>query len=818
MAINYLVSFGLSSTGPWTAFNTVAATTDVVSSLAAGTNYFFQVITVDTVSGLQGPPIVGGPFQTLGTGTSVSPSGTAIPPATQIIDTNLNKWTLVGGQIGLGGVIDTSTTGVVLLLWFNNLIYQHVVDTAFPAGNWWSSPAMPANSTGGIVWNDIGATDPRPPLGITIATIPTEINNTSFTVTGTVVGFSSTPVLNFQNTINGVAGGWNPLPAAAVLPTSGNSSFSFVNPVIPTVNANNTISVRDTALVATQTSNVFSVITPPTITAVNLVGNTFSASAAIGTTIGTLNATMSNGVFSGAFTLPAGVADDASFKITGNVLSVGATGLSARNYAISVQATQAGVSNSPFTQPGIAITASSGPAVGPAASSTFVTADFTSKPSNAQVVSKYVWGVATSLMSDNSFAICANTAVQAALKPLNFPLYRFNSASLNPWCEAAFGSGTTASDASLHNVIGNLIDNWSKFMPPDARIIIGMGVNPGNNWTQGNFGAMCGNFVRYIMRTNSAATGVPMPVYGFEVGNENNGASWYNGYFTSAAQAVKAANPNYKMFGPVFSFDDNLGGFGAGVGNNCDVLDYHAYNYGGQGEFNSKGGVNAILATQMFSGLGGDLSGFIGSGGNPNAEIFIGEYNQNNTYGTLSGGLSPGVCNTYMQNSVGAVFNANTVLSGLNSTTKFTMGGIWGAYGDSDYGVVGGTDNINGGGNSVAPGGYLLSKGAATMFGPRCNITTGAQAPGALRTLAVSGGPTATSIGLMLINTDPNNAINGVQVALSHWPVNSSGTATINKWLVGPANTTGLLTTLAVTSGLTAAISLPAQSVTILYA
>lgn len=822
MAFNYAVSYSTTANGPWTAFNTVSTSTDTVTGLAPGTNYYFQIITQDTVSGLTGTPVVTGPFLTQGTGTS--PSGTTIPPATALIDTNLNSWTLntTTGVISINGIADGTTNGAVLLLWYNNLIYQHVVNATFPSpGNWWSSPAQPANWTGGGTWTDVGNTDPRPALGITVSTIPTEINNTSFVVSGTVTGFTTTPVLNYQDTINGVVGAFQALPGGATLPTSGNSTFSFTHPVIATVNANNHIVVRDTGLLASTTSNTFSVITPPTIQTVSLSNNSFAANSAIGTAIGTLTATMNNGTFSGTFSLPSGVANDSSFQISnGNILAVGTAGLAVGNYSINVTATQAGVSNSPYTQTGVALTATSGPAVGPAATSNFITVDFSSKPSNNQVVAKYVWGMGTSTLSDNFFAQCANGGIQTALKALNYPLYRFNASSFNPWCEAAFGSGTTASAATLHGVIGNLIDNWSKFMPADARIILGMGLNP-TQWTVANYKTMCTNFVNYIRTTNSAATGVPMPVYGFETGNENNGASWYNDYFNAAAQAVHGVNASfgtsYKMAGPVFSYSDNLGGFGQGVGSNCDVLDYHAYKYGGQGEFDSQGGISAMLTNRMFAGLAGDLSTFVNGGGNSNAEIFIGEYNQNNTYGTLNGGNSPGICNTYMQNAVGAVFNANCVLSGINATPKFTMGGIWSAQGDSDYGMIGGADNVNGGGNTPCPGAYFLSKAAATLFGSRRNITAGGLAPNTITHLAVTGSITGTSFAVMLINASQGSPVNSVQVALSHWPVNSTGNGQINQWVVSPASTSGALTQLSVSAGLTSAITLPAQSITILY-
>lgn len=351
MAQNYTVSYGLSPNGPWTVFNTVAVTTDTVSGLTAATAYYFQIIVQDTVTGITGTPVISSPVMTSGIGTS--PSGTTIPPATQLVDANLNLWTLVGGQIAINGHIDTSTTGVVLLLWFNNLIYQHVVNASFPAGNWWSSPSPPANAVGGIVWTNIGATDPRPAIGMAISTIPTEINNTAFTVSGTLTGFTAVPTLNYQDTISGVAGPFQALPAGATVSAT---TFSFTHPVISTIGTNNTVTVRDVGLVATTVSNLFPVISPPTITSITLSSNTFTA-LTNGATVGTLTANMSSGAFSGTFSLPVGVVNNANFTIVGNTLKANVATMAAGAYNVNVIATQAGITNSPFTQSNIALTA-----------------------------------------------------------------------------------------------------------------------------------------------------------------------------------------------------------------------------------------------------------------------------------------------------------------------------------------------------------------------------------------------------------------------------------------------------------------------------
>jgi hypothetical protein len=453
--------------------------------------------------------------------------------------------------------------------------------------------------------------------------------------------------------------------------------------------------------------------------------------------------------------------------------------------------------------------AGGGGGTGPSASGTFVNVDFTNL--TGQTVQPYVWGVATGTLGDSNFNNCTDSTLQGILSTLAFPLYRFNSQS--GYTENAFPSGATTS-SNLSTVFGPLINNAPLFIPSNARIIIGLGATLTNWSTASNFGTMCAAVATYFKNTNSTATGAPLPIYGFEIGNEADGGSgnapsYYYSYFNAASAAIKGVSSSYKVLGPVFSYVSDVSGFTSNCSGNYDALDYHAYLYAGQSQFTSNGGVGSVLTDNNYA-FGTEVANGI-SGTTP---IFIGEYNQNDTYGTLSGGASPGVCNTYQQNAVGAVFNAQAILSGLNSTNNFQMAGIWEVYLDSDYGIVGGTDCVNSGGNyAIAPGGYLLSKAASTIYGERATVTIGSANP-PLNTIACTDG--TSRIALMLINYSQTTAYSG-QVALAHWPLNSSGTATINQWVIDAANTTGQVSTLSVTSGLTSTVTVPAASVVILY-
>lgn len=460
---------------------------------------------------------------------------------------------------------------------------------------------------------------------------------------------------------------------------------------------------------------------------------------------------------------------------------------------------------------------------GPAVSGTFVNVDFGA--ATGQTVAKTVWGVSTDFLSDP--ALLTNATVQSIFSGLAYPLIRFNSTS--QWAEQAFPSGAITS-STLATFFGPLINNWSKLFPADCRIIVGLGNGP-NNWsTSARFATMCGVVANYFHTTNGTTTGAPCPVYGFEIGNEDNdpstGAapSFYNSYFNAASVAIKAVSSSYKMFGPVFSFVAGVSAFTTGCAGHYDALDYHWYEYGTQTEFDASkgsGGVGGIVGFLTGTSLGFDYAfgGAVADAISSTTPIFIGEYNGNNTYGTLTadgtGNDSPGICNTYMCDYHGAVFVANSILSGLDATNNFQMAGIWEAYQDSDYGMVGATD-VPGGGNTISPAGYLLSKAASTIYGARATAAVGSASP-VLKLVAVSGGPGATNFAVMLINYSTTTSYTG-QVALSRWPVNKSGSGSIHQWLVNSSNTAGTVTTVTVTGGLTASITVPAISVMILYA
>lgn len=95
MANTYLVSWSLAASGPWTSDGQGAHTAppDTITGLQANTSYFFQIIVRDSVSGISGNPVVGGPFTTLG---ALTAPGT--PVASNIANTTLTlTWPAASG-------------------------------------------------------------------------------------------------------------------------------------------------------------------------------------------------------------------------------------------------------------------------------------------------------------------------------------------------------------------------------------------------------------------------------------------------------------------------------------------------------------------------------------------------------------------------------------------------------------------------------------------------------------------------------------------------------------------------------------------------
>jgi hypothetical protein len=126
---------------------------------------------------------------------SASPSGTTIPTATQIVDSTGTVWKLVSGQVSKNNVIDPVTSGVILLLYYNNVVYQenqYINSSGQTANDWYSWTAG--------TWTP--SSDPRPTLSPDGSTITAPTTGSLTTTAGTWT-FGSVASGGYQILLNG---------------------------------------------------------------------------------------------------------------------------------------------------------------------------------------------------------------------------------------------------------------------------------------------------------------------------------------------------------------------------------------------------------------------------------------------------------------------------------------------------------------------------------------------------------------------------------------------------------------------------------------
>ncbi len=199
-------------------------------------------------------------------GTTVSPLVTAESPnntvvttvGPQITDATDNTYAISSSsQVVINGTIDTVTCNVSELAFVNGTVWQ-----LHTSGLWYSYLGTPGN------WSAGTTASPLPTQFMTINNIPTQTTGLSFTVSGTEVGVSAVPTLQYQDN----AGTWTAFPTGSVVTLSGSTAtWSFINPALAT-GVTNTVAVRDAnATSVSAASNGFAVAATETL-AISTVG------------------------------------------------------------------------------------------------------------------------------------------------------------------------------------------------------------------------------------------------------------------------------------------------------------------------------------------------------------------------------------------------------------------------------------------------------------------------------------------------------------------------------------------------------------------
>lgn len=787
MAFTYSVAFSsVGANGPFTeaAGSPFTATTDVITGLNPATNYWFRIITNDTVTGGSSAPVISGPFATTAAGPQESIEGaTVLDQTSQILASRtigqpstgtLDTWTLTAanGQAVLNGVTRTETAAITKLVYHNHTVFQTSPNgNALGTPGWWS-------------WNGTGWTDEVQPVisgpALAINTIADQNTNTNFTIAGQIIGYNVAPVLQYQDT----GGAFQSLPSGATVSAT---AFSFSHPAVVTPTTGMTVTVRDAGnTTVSKTSNSFAVSTPGvvTITGVSLSGTSFSAPAANGTTVGTISVATKGGAYSGTNTLTG--TNASSFQIASNTTLQTKGTVNAGTYNFNIVATMGGAVGSPFTQ-AETVTGVAGPATGPGVSGNFINVDFTNKTGNT--VSTYLWG--SSMASDIDFTPWANSTLQNVAKTTaGFGL---------PGMYARINTNDTSMDGSGNPNL-TFVDRVSSFMKNV------LGLNDGSSffsYNLGGRGASPSQFANGAKQIAQRFIANSSECMGWEVFNENDGLDMgtYTNIFNATADALHGINANYKVIGTCDSFMNGgrMQSLGSSSGTRLAAYCYHSYSV--DDSFDDNSAMDRCI--QRFGGDASGLRSSVSGTAGRSVPASVGEYNMT--------GNPPGIARQL--DDRGAVFNILAMHTAFTNDPLTQFGAIWDWFGDGYYGYI--IDPGNNPGNypafTVRPVGYAMKTCRQYVHGSQ--VATSVPGAGSrFKALATVNG---TSFGVLLINYATTSTQSG-QIALSHWPVNTTGNATIQRIEISSNNLTAVPASVTVTGGLVQSLSLPAMSVTVL--
>lgn len=445
----------------------------------------------------------------------------------------------------------------------------------------------------------------------------------------------------------------------------------------------------------------------------------------------------------------------------------------------------------PATTTPVSPGAAAGP--GPTAASGFITVNCGAPTSN--VLQPQLFGVA--MASDVDFTPWANTTLQNAAKvtagfglPGMYARINSNDSSLN-------------SDGSANLTY---VDRVIAAMPKIIDMATGeftynVGYASNDVWNT-NATQIAAGAKAIAQRFVNAG----VKPQGYEVFNEPNPDSGTNNKvptatyvncFNAIADAILSVDGNAKIIGPNDSFmaTDRIGGLASGAGGRVGEFSYHLY------QVNSSIG-DADAFSQAISRASSDASRLRATSGAGTIPARLSEYNMD--------GNPPG--DLRQLTIKGAVWNALILHSVFTADSLHTHGAIWDWLGDGNYSQI--IDPNNNPQNlvaySVVPSGYMLKTARQYMGGKQVPITTAPS--GNIKTLATMNG---NRVSVWLINYDTSASFSG-QVALSQWPVNTTGNGTVKMSQLNQSNATPLVSSVAVTNGVTASVTLPPISVSVI--
>jgi len=450
---------------------------------------------------------------------------------------------------------------------------------------------------------------------------------------------------------------------------------------------------------------------------------------------------------------------------------------------------------------------SSGGSIGPVASNAFMTVDFqvpVNYPagglSGQQMLSRRAWGGSGGTIGDNNFQLMGEPTIGAAAGSVNFGMLFFKNSG-----QQYFNSDRSVNTA----VVAPLINNWPTWDPLGIGVCaIGIDWNqcaPANNPT--NYATCMANLVTYL--SNATMPGGRKFPLAIVTGQDEPGdsteatcISFYNAFIPT----VRAANPNVLIAGPTLAA---LGwtDFPGRVGDQLDVFSWNTF-------------------------LGG---GVTGTPNGPSPGYPVGQDDSSPAFSTRFGTeeasasqISSSRLKAFMRMGyaidwdsvsdadkswVGAISAAKWFIDELNVSNRQIFNGWWtAAY--SPYSGAGGKATVIGAGGNPSPLGFLMKNTVRRLYGARWSVTQNSSG-----LLTVACNPTPTMASIMVVNLG-KGAQTSKQVAFSRWPVNTSGTAQGTVWQLTNAAKTwgqdGTTTNIQFTAGVSAPISFPDPSVTII--
>lgn len=419
--------------------------------------------------------------------------------------------------------------------------------------------------------------------------------------------------------------------------------------------------------------------------------------------------------------------------------------------------------------------------IGPVATGSLATVDFGAP--TGRKAPKELWGIAAGFPNDYNFKALNDATFMAAAAQIMPSLYRINcnSGGNGYWSDQIFAKGANNPDWTL---LAPLIDNGYKFIGPNCRLIIGLRFEA---FSVNDYAIVCRQIATHIKTTNGG-NGKPLPVWGWEIGNENDKTdiNTYCQYFNAAADAFHAVDLNYKVIGTIDSYvqADRLNALAQKCGTKVGALCYHNYMYcaGSDPVPTDRELLTAARPANDAKTARSAVAGTVLT----NTPIFMGEWNME----------CAAQDEQRQQQPIGAVFAANWMLAGFNANVGVEMGALWEMGQDGAYGVI-----QNG---LIKPVGWFLGKAGASMGGDEVSAKF-TNAGGSHNILAILNG---SKVGVMIINYDTVPMAG--TIGLSRMPAGGS----LRSWLIGNSNPVPLDAAITVARGIITVV-VPAMSVMI---